>query len=233
MHPTVPFCVAIVAEPLDRNFAHARHDAHAENDIFRIGNFETDFRERRIGRAHNVGNDEHGASAHRAFQHCLQLQVHLRRLRPVIGRTGFLFCRCANESELLDARDVVRIRAMQIRVRNLLLIQLDQHILLKRLLNEKFVLAIGPVTPENIFRLGQQLDLMHPIEHRLVCRFLVANSFRRRNGRCDVSHECRCRSWNRVKTNFPPLRALLQEIFLVDRAIPCSMLNLAPKVFGA
>ncbi len=78
---------------------------------------------------------------------------------------------------------------MQIRARDLLLIQLDQHILLKRLLDEKFVLAIGPVAPENILRLCQLRDVLDPVQHRLIDRFAVTNASWRPNGGGDVFHE--------------------------------------------
>ena len=64
-----PFVCA--AEPLDRDLAHPRHDAHAEHDVDRVGDFEADLGQRRIRRPHDVGNDEHGAPAHRAFEHAV------------------------------------------------------------------------------------------------------------------------------------------------------------------
>ena len=33
MHAAVPFGGRIIAEPLDRNLPHARHDSHAEHDV--------------------------------------------------------------------------------------------------------------------------------------------------------------------------------------------------------
>ena len=114
VHAAVPFRVRVFAEPLHRDFSHARHDPHAEHDVDGIGDFEADFGERRIRRPHDVGNDEHRPPAHRAFQQAVKFRVGFRGLGPVIGRAGFLFRRRADESELLDPRDVVRIRAMQI-----------------------------------------------------------------------------------------------------------------------
>ena len=68
MHATVPFRIRIIAEPFEGDFAHARHDPQAEHDIFGIGDLETDLGQRRIGRPHHVGNDEHRAPAHRALE---------------------------------------------------------------------------------------------------------------------------------------------------------------------
>ena len=112
MDATVPFRLRIVAEALNCDLAHPGHDSHVENDVNGIGDFEADFGQGRIRRAHYVRHDEQGAAAHRAFKHSLKFRVGLGRIAPVVGRTGFLFSRCANESELLDPGDVVRVGAM-------------------------------------------------------------------------------------------------------------------------
>ncbi len=119
----------IVAEPFDGDLAHPRHDSHTEHDVNRIGDFKADFGQRRIGRSHDVGNHKHGAAAHRAFEQAVQFRIRFRRFGPIVRRSGFFFCRRANESELFDPGNVVWIRAMQIRTRNFLSVQLDQHVL--------------------------------------------------------------------------------------------------------
>ena len=148
--------------------AHARHDAHAEHDVDRVGNFEADFGQRRIRRTHDVGNDEHRPPLHRALQHAVEFCVSLGGLGPIVRRAGFFFRRRADERELLDARDIVWIRAMQIRARNFLLVQLQDHALLLRFAEQVVVLLLRTVAPENILRLGQAGDFLHPIEHRLM-----------------------------------------------------------------
>ena len=124
---------SLVAELIERDLAHARHDPHVQHDVDRVGDLEADLGQRRTGRAHEVRHDVHRAPAHRAFEQAVQLRIHLRRLGPVVRRPGFLLRRRADEGALLDARDVVRIRAMEIAARKFLLVQLDQHVLLERL----------------------------------------------------------------------------------------------------
>src|SRR5438876_3114000 len=133
MDAAVPLCLRIVAKTFERDLTHARHDPYAEHDIFGIGDLETDLGQRRICRAHHVGNDEHRAPAHRAPEQLSKFRVYLSWLRPIIRRPRFLFRWRADKSELLDTRDVVRIRPVQIRARNFLLVQLDQYVLLERL----------------------------------------------------------------------------------------------------
>ena len=51
--------------------------------------------------------------------------------------------------------------------------------------------ALRAVAPKNILRLGQQLDFMHPIEHGLICWFVIADSGWRRNGGRRIVHKRR------------------------------------------
>ena len=189
MHTPVPFRGRIVAESLDRDRAHARHDSHAEHDVNRISDFKTDFGKRRITRSHDVGNDEHGPSAHRTFQKPMKFCISFPRLRPIISRAGFLFRRRANECELLDARDVVWVRTMQIGTRNVLIVQFDQHIVTRRLFEQEVLFALGAIAPKNILRLRQSGDVLHPIKDRLIRRLGIADSIGRQNSGRDIFHE--------------------------------------------
>ena len=131
----------------------------------------------------------------------------------LIGRAGFLFCRRADESELLDPRDIVRIRAMQIGTGHFLLVELDQDALAACACSSKiFIFFLGAVAPENIFRLGQPRDFLDPIEHRLVGRFRIANSARRRNGWREIVHDGQARRRRRT-VDFRRFVQLLQANF--------------------
>ncbi len=46
MHPAIPFAILLRIEPPNRDVAHACHDAHAQDDVDRVGDFEADFGER-------------------------------------------------------------------------------------------------------------------------------------------------------------------------------------------
>ena len=109
MHAAVPFRRRIITKPLDRHIPHARHDSHAEHHVNGIGDLKADFGQRRIGRPHDIGNDKHGSPAHRTLQHSLELGVSFRWLRPIVRWSGFLFRRRANEGELLNPGNVVRV----------------------------------------------------------------------------------------------------------------------------
>ena len=88
---------------------------------------------------------------------------------------------------------------MQIGALNFFLVQLDQHVLLQRFGDQEFVFAIRSVAPENILRVGERSDFVHPIEHRLIVRLCIADPVRREYGRCNIFHEPRWRSWIRLR----------------------------------
>src|SRR5947207_11479717 len=78
---------------------------------------------------------------------------------------------------------------MQIRVRNFLLVQFDQDVLLERFSDQKFVFPIRAVAPENVFRFCERSDFVHPIEYRLVGWPGVPDAVRREYGGGGVRDE--------------------------------------------
>src|SRR5262249_47400046 len=93
--------------------ADSRHDAHAHDDIRRIGQLYADLRHRRSDRPHTEGEHVHGASAHCAVEHLLQLAAHDVRVFPVVRRAGVVLRQGTNESTVLDPGDITRIGAGQ------------------------------------------------------------------------------------------------------------------------
>ena len=191
MNSAVPFRVRITFEPLGCDRAHPRHYLHAEHDVNGIGYFEADFCERRSRRSHKVGNDEHRTPAHRALEHALQFAVGRARFGPVVGWSRFFFRRRANQRELLDARNVVRIRTMQIGARHFLLVQLDQHLLTARFSEQIIIFALGAIAPEDVLRLAAAPDFLHPIQHDLIGRLRFSHPLGRKNGRGYIIHKSR------------------------------------------
>ena len=77
---------------------------------------------------------------------------------------------------------------MQIAARNLLLVQLDEDVLLHGFSDQKLVLAVRAVAPENIFGFSQSGDLVHPIEHGRIAGLCVTDPFGRENGGREIFH---------------------------------------------
>ena len=82
--------VAIVAEHLEHRAAHARHDAHVDRDVRRIGELDADVRDRRAERPHRERHHVHRAAAHAASEQRvvarLEQRAHLGGIDPVVGR---------------------------------------------------------------------------------------------------------------------------------------------------
>ena len=94
---------------LVRDLSHPRHDAHAEHDINRIGQFDSYFGKARSRRAHQVRDDVHCTAAHRLSRIAVQLSIHLVRSGPIVCWTNLFFQVCADVRILFNPGDIVRI----------------------------------------------------------------------------------------------------------------------------
>ena len=72
---------------------------------------------------------------------------------------------------------------MQIGTGNFFVVEFDQDFLSEGLLDQERVFLFGTVAPKNVLRLRESGHVLNPIEHGLVRRFRIANSFRRRDSR--------------------------------------------------
>ena len=118
---------AFALDARERRRAHARHDAHVRDDVRAVGDLDAAARNRRIDRAHAIRNHVHRAAAHRAGEQRIDLRVRLGRIHPVVVRAGVVLVLRADERQVLDARDIGRIRAMQPAVRMRLGVERDQR----------------------------------------------------------------------------------------------------------
>ena len=71
---------------------------------------------------------------------------------------------------------------MQIRAWNFLLIEFAQEVFFQRFTDQELVFPIRAVAPENVFRLCQLGDFIHPIENRLIGRPCITDSTGREYG---------------------------------------------------
>jgi len=142
--------------------AHAGHDAHVGHYIGAVGDLHAATRERRVDRAHAVGNDIHRAAAHGAGEQRVDLRVGLRGRHPMIVGTGVLFFRRAHESEVFDARHVRGVRTMQVATRMLLAIQREQVPAGQHRLDEFGVLRVGAVAPVDGRGVREPGDVVDP-----------------------------------------------------------------------
>ena len=108
---------AFALDSFESGRSHACHQPHVDGHVGAVGNFDATAGVRRIDWTHAVRDHIHRAPAHRAFEQGVHLRARLGRVHPVVIRTSVLLLSRANESEMLDARDIAGIREVQIAVR--------------------------------------------------------------------------------------------------------------------
>ena len=160
--------VVRVAEHVERDATHAGHDPHVEHDVDAVGQLDADLRHLRAGRSHDVRHDVHRAALHRAVEELAELGVGLAGRHPVVGGAGLVLCRRADERELLDARDVVRVRAVQVAAGELLLVQRLDDLLRDGLVRQPLLLGLAAVAPDDPVRLRERGHLRDPLEQLIV-----------------------------------------------------------------
>ena len=112
-----------IPQVIERDVAHARHDAHVEDDIDAVGDLNADFAEGRAMRAHEERDHIHRAAAHGAAKDFAELVVGLRRRHPIIVGSGVVLVLGADKGKMLRARHVVGRAAVQITAGQSLLVQ--------------------------------------------------------------------------------------------------------------
>ena len=94
--------IAIGAQGVEGGLAHARHDAHGEHDVLRVGDFDAELRILGVERAHAEGDHVHRAALHAAVVESRHRLLHLHRIGPVVGVPGVALGLGADERLILD-----------------------------------------------------------------------------------------------------------------------------------
>ena len=145
-----------------------RHDPHADDDVGRIGQLDTDLRHRRSDDPHAERQDVHRPAAHGAVEEVLQLPPHLVRVLPVVRRAGGILRERADERALLDPGDIARVGARVVASRPGFLVEPQQGARPQHLFDELVVLFLRAVDPVHARRTGQLLHLLDPSEQVVI-----------------------------------------------------------------
>ena len=145
-----------------------RHDAHVHHDVRRIRKLHADLRHRRSDRPHAERQHVHGAALHAPVEELLQLLAHLERIFPVVGGASVIFRERADEGAVLDARDIVGIRARVETARPQLLIELGEGAAVNHLGTKLVVFFLRPVHPMNGGGFGESRHLFDPAEQVII-----------------------------------------------------------------
>ena len=155
------------------DLADAGHDAHIQDNHDGVGDLDPDLCQRGTRRAHEIRNHIQRAALHAAGQQAIELRMHLRRSRPVVGRADFLAGRSADEGQLLDAGNVVGIGPAIIAARKLFLVELHEHAVRDGFPVQKRFFGFRSVDPKDLVGFRQFGDLGGEVENGLVI-WLVA-----------------------------------------------------------
>ena len=148
----------------------ARHDAHIDHRIRRIGKLHADLRHGRADRSHRERQDIHGAATHAAVEEVLELVAHFGGIDPVVGRSGVVPGKRADIGAVFDASDVARVRFGVVTARPDVLVELDEGAPFDHLRAQRVVFLLRAVHPVDGVRLGERSHLLDPCEEVLVLR---------------------------------------------------------------
>ena len=167
--------VVAVAQHVQHLFAHAGHDAHVEDNVYRVGHFDAGFGDGGADGAHGVGDNVHRTALVGSAGNIVQLGVHFLRIAPVVGGAGVLLVAAAYECAVFDAGNVVGLRSMQIAVRKQFLIQFDHFAGGNGLCAQRFDLLVAAVDPDDFIGVDQGLNFFQPAKYRNVRGHFVSS----------------------------------------------------------
>ncbi len=194
--------------------AHAGHDPHIGHHVGRIGDFHTAARQGRINRAHAIGNDIQRAATHAAVKQCIDLGVRFTRGHPMIVGAGVFALGRADEGEMLHARHIVGMGAMQGAARMGVLIEFDQGTVSQHVCLERGAFGIAAIAPVDGIGLGQLGDIGHP----LVQGFKLAGHWRRFPALCGLVY------WIEIVCRKMPSAPLVRKVWLQVEGIKVAIM---------
>ena len=157
---------AFALDPRQCGRAHAGHDPHVGHHVGRIGDLHPAAGQRRVDRAHAVGDHVQGAPAHAAVEQRVDLRVGLVRRHPVVVGAGVLALAGADEGQVLDPGHVVRMRTMQVAAGVGVRVERQQGAVGQHARDQGLVFAVAAVAPVDRVGPGQGSDLGHPAVQR-------------------------------------------------------------------
>ena len=145
--------IRALAESIERLATHARHDAHADRDVGRVGQLHAGLRKRGADRPHGKRHHIHRAAAHAALEQRPQRAFHVRGIAPVVGRTRIVLVGAAYESSVFHPGDIGRIRQRQIAIRAQFRIEFAQCAVRYQARAQRLIFGLRPVAPVDACRL--------------------------------------------------------------------------------
>ena len=160
--------VTVCTQHVIDRFAHARHDAHVNGNIRRVGQLDADVRNRRAQRAHGKWHNVQCAALHATGEQTAERRTHLLWRHPVIGRACVFFVLRTNISAVFYARYIRWVGVGQITVRALGRIEFFHRAGCDHLAAQTIIFFLRAIAPDDACRLRQRSDFCDPIDELLV-----------------------------------------------------------------
>ena len=155
------------AELLECGLAHARHDPHARDHVRAVGDLDAHLAEGRAERAHHVGHHVERAALHRALEQREHALARLLGRHPVVRGPGVRARAAGDEREVLRARHVRGVAAVEMRAGRALGVKPVERAVRQHPFDEPLVLGGRAVAPDDAVRAERPLHLADPVLDRL------------------------------------------------------------------
>ena len=163
--------IVAVTEGFENLAADAGHDCHVENNVDTVGEFDTDFGERRTDSAHGERNDVHCSSFHGTLIDTFEQFVGFVFLHPVVGGTCVFFFFGADESTAFHTCDVVDCGTVEIATGEQFLIELNHFAGGHSLFSERLELFFGTVDKNDLIGGAKRDAVVHELLDSFVVKF--------------------------------------------------------------
>ncbi len=154
-----------VAEDFRRN---ARHNAHRDDDVGRVRDFDAVLRDRRAERPHRERNDIHRAAFHATVVEGAHFFFHDDRVFPVVRRSRVFFLFRADQRAFFDARDVAGVGAIKVAARTFFFVELDRHSVGDHFSEELVGFFLGTVAPLHLCGFAERHEFVDPVDEFLI-----------------------------------------------------------------
>ena len=185
--------VAVLAQCFEAVEPDARHDAHIEDDVDGVGDFDADAGEGGTDATHRIRDDVHRSALHLAAGDLAEHGISLRGVHPIVGGAGVLCVAAADERARFDAGNVVFCRAVIVASGELLLIEAEHLARAARFFAKGVDLSFTAVDPNDLVGLGELGAVLHKVKYLLIfgvnlrhkdLRVKIFRNDRRRTGSC-------------------------------------------------
>ena len=154
---------AVGTEFAEDLLAHVAHDPHADDDVGRVGQFDSYEGQGAIDWPHAKRDHIHRPPAHAGREFFLEQPSHFVGVLPVVGRTGIGFPQRADKGPVLDACCVRGMAAGQERVRVEFLVESNERIGLDELVGQGVPFLVATVAQHDAIGLAHPSHFANPL----------------------------------------------------------------------